>query len=253
MNDDEFIEAARNGDLEMVRLLINEVNPATRNNCAIRMASLHGHSEVVKLLLQDERVDPTADDNYAIHGASYNGHVEVVRLLLQDERVDPTVINNASIIGASQYGHTEVVKLLLQDGRVNPSARGNRPIQLASRNGHTEAVKLLLNDGRVDWRLANPDIKNELIKTSENNLKSELTNTYLTLKHSSPKVMGYPGIPKELLKQTAYLVPYQELCDVNSEIPPVKLVALAKILKVNHDDTIEWSKLCEKVKRVIVY
>jgi len=37
----------------------------------------------------------------------------------------------------------------------------------------------------------------------------------------------------------------------NSEIPPVKLIALAKILKVDYDDKIEWSKLCDKVKHVI--
>ena len=65
-------------------------------------------------------------------------------------------------------------------------------------------------------------------------------------------------IPKEILRQTVrqavYLNPYQELCEVvkNSNIPPIKLVALAKILKVNYNDKIPWNELCDKVKEAIL-
>jgi Ankyrin repeats (3 copies) len=45
------------------------------------LASYNGYSEVVKILLMDERVDPSADDNEAIKWASANGHLEVVKLL----------------------------------------------------------------------------------------------------------------------------------------------------------------------------
>ncbi len=118
-----------------------------------------------------------------------------------------------------------------------------------------EVVKLLLTDSRVDWRLAgNTD---QMVKDSENKLKSELTTSYLSLERSTPQI-GFEGkvksqIPKEIIKQTVYSGPYEELCMAvkNSEIPPVKLVALAKILKVEYDDKIEWSKLCDKVKHAI--
>ena len=55
----EFIEAAKRGDINNVRLLLADprVDPAARNNDAIRWASGNGHSEVVKLLLNDPRVD----------------------------------------------------------------------------------------------------------------------------------------------------------------------------------------------------
>ena len=33
---------------------------------AIRLAAENGHLEIVKLLLQDNRVDPSADDNWGI-------------------------------------------------------------------------------------------------------------------------------------------------------------------------------------------
>jgi hypothetical protein len=39
-------------------------------------ASLHGHLEIVTLLLQDSRVDPSADNNSAIQSASLHGHLE---------------------------------------------------------------------------------------------------------------------------------------------------------------------------------
>src|SRR5215217_300964 len=54
----------------------------------LKNASTTGHSEVVKMLLADERVDPSANNNSAIQGASMKGHLEIVELLLADERVD---------------------------------------------------------------------------------------------------------------------------------------------------------------------
>ncbi len=284
--NDEFIEAAEIGDTDKIKLLLtnSEVNPAALDNEAIRLASYNDRTEVVKLLLGDPRVDPAGNDNEAIRGASQNGHTEVVRLLLNDPRVDPTANNNHAIRLALKEHQEEIVKLLLTDPRVDPSAGNNFAIREASlhgqtelvqlllldqrvnpavdnnfavRHGHTEVVKLLLTDPRVDWRLANDDIKDDLIKNTENNLKTDLTTSYLTLERTSPQV-GFEGkvksaVPKEILKQTTYAGPYEELCMTikNSEIPPVKLVALAKILKVEYDDKIEWSKLCDKVKHAI--
>ena len=58
-------------------------------------------------------MDPTDYDNYAIIYASENGHTEVVKLLLLEERVDPSDDDNSAIKYAAIYGHTEVVNLLL--------------------------------------------------------------------------------------------------------------------------------------------
>ena len=86
--------------VEIVEGLIKEgFDLDADDNWAIRVASVDGHSEVVKLLLQDPRVDPSDDDNYAILLASDNGHSEVVKLLLQDERVK----NSLSEIRLANY------------------------------------------------------------------------------------------------------------------------------------------------------
>lgn len=61
---------------------------ASGSNYAIKKASQKGHLEVVKLLLDSEKVDSSAENNYAIKQALKNGHVKVVRLLLADERID---------------------------------------------------------------------------------------------------------------------------------------------------------------------
>src|SRR4051794_37732016 len=70
------------------------------------MASYNGHTDIVKLLLKDNRVNPSADKNHgkiesnlsdnttAIQEATRNKHIDVVKLLLQDNRVDPSDDNN---------------------------------------------------------------------------------------------------------------------------------------------------------------
>ena len=49
--------------------------------------SSNGYIEIVKILLQDNRVDPSDRNNYAIQCAMENGHIEIVKLLLKDKRV----------------------------------------------------------------------------------------------------------------------------------------------------------------------
>lgn len=85
---------------------------ADPRNYPIRLASQNGHTDVVRLLLQDDRVNPASNSNQALLSASKRGHVGVVRLLLQDRRVEPAI--NDAIRVASTYRHADVVALLFQ-------------------------------------------------------------------------------------------------------------------------------------------
>ena len=189
--------------------------------------------------------------------AIQKGDTDKVKLLLTNPKVNPAADNNHAIQSASVNGRTGVVRLLLNDPRVDPADDNNFAIRLASGQGHIEIVRLLLADPRVDWRLASTNIKEELIKNTENLLKNELTTSYLSLERTTPQIKYdqtvKSAVPKEIIKQTVYAGPYEELCMTikNSEIPPVKLVALAKILNINHNDKIEYTKLCDKVKHAI--
>ena len=132
------------GSALAVRVMIElGVDPCVNNNWSIRYASQNGHTEVVRLLLEDKRVDPSAVNNCAIQYASQDGHLEVVQLLLEDKRVDPSTGDNYAIRYASSTGRLEVVRLLLGDKRVDPSSSNNCAIRWACKNGHTEVVLLL--------------------------------------------------------------------------------------------------------------
>src|ERR1700733_14379838 len=74
-------EACKNGQESIVDYLLRSAKlllPSV-NQCFF-VASEKGRTEVVRLLLTDERVNPTADNDYAIRLATQNGHTEVVRL-----------------------------------------------------------------------------------------------------------------------------------------------------------------------------
>ena len=49
------------------------------------MASRYGYTEVVRVLLSDDRVDPSANHNYAEISASLHGHTEIVQMLEEYE------------------------------------------------------------------------------------------------------------------------------------------------------------------------
>jgi len=151
--DNYAIQIASNvGHTNVVKLLLQDkrVDPSANKDYSIRKASKNGHADVVRLLLKDGRVDPSAREDYSIGKASENGHADVVKLLLEDGRVDPSRTANYAILVASENGHVEVVKLLLKDPNVNPSAQVNYAIRAAAKNGHLEVVELLLKDPRVN-------------------------------------------------------------------------------------------------------
>ena len=250
-----FMKAVINGDLEKVKLLLADPNfdPSANNGYPIRMASASKYPEIVKLLLADSRVDPSANDNSAIKWASKNNRIEVLKLLLADPRVDPSADHNSAIQQASYYGHFEFVKLLLDDPRVDPSANDNYAIRWASRNGHTEVVKLLLSDPRVDWRDISEFMKIRLMKDADITLKEELKASLLSINRITPKMRidkerEKALIPKSVRKNIIYRAQYEELSLLKREIPPIKLIALANLLKVQYDVNISWKELCGKVK-----
>ena len=161
------LENIRNNNIPFVKVLlqIKNLEPTDCLSCllsnAVSLATQHGHTEIVRLLLEDGRADPSANDNNAIKHACCEGHIEIVRLLLQDPRVNPDVnyYGVTTITLAIENGHVDVVRLLLEDGRADPSSQFNLAIRNASEKGHTEIVQLLLQwssgTNRVDPTMFN--------------------------------------------------------------------------------------------------
>ncbi|PRP81370.1 ankyrin repeat domain-containing protein 50-like [Planoprotostelium fungivorum] len=175
-NNEALINASKEGNCEMVRLLFIDprVDPSKVGDNAIRFAVEKSRTKTVKLLLSHpltkgwqgctwsysreqhgrrysaerqaiERrlmahplADPSIVDNYTIRYAAINGCIQLVRALLADPRVDPSAQDNEAIRGASKYGHDEVVRLLLAHPKVDPSARDNEAIQKAVKHDHSK-------------------------------------------------------------------------------------------------------------------
>lgn len=140
-------KAAFDGQTEIVRLLLSDprVNPA--NGLALYWASTHGYADIVEILLKDGRSDPS---DGPLRRAVENAHTNVIRVLLGDERVDPAANGNAAIREACRYGNVATVRILLSDERVNPADNNNAALRKACRYGNVATVRILLEDERVD-------------------------------------------------------------------------------------------------------
>jgi ankyrin repeat protein len=92
-------------------------------------------------------VNPSADKNLAILNAIKSNHTEVARLLLQDNRVKPSGYNNIAIRWAVYYGRTGLVNLLLQDPLVDITdcAFGElNAVEIAKTPGHPHIAEMLV-------------------------------------------------------------------------------------------------------------
>ncbi len=107
---------------EMMRIIL--LNPNTNitvfNYIAFRHACYKGHTEIVKMLMNDPR-HISRYNNYCLNCASENGYTEIVRLLLPVS--DPTNNLCESIKSARKNGHTEIVNLLSSSITIRKSSR----------------------------------------------------------------------------------------------------------------------------------
>lgn len=86
-----------------------------------------------------------------LHVAAAQGHTEVAKLLLENDRFDNTLVNkrdsqqNTALHLAAQYGHLDMVRLLLDHGfdAKLTGANGKLPIGLANQAGKPDIVELL--------------------------------------------------------------------------------------------------------------
>lgn len=131
------------------------------------LAALAGRMDVMRLLLEDERVDVSAQNptpsvnpvahSTLLHRVVAQGLYNVTELLLQSPRIDHETellgSNSCTVLyKAVEMGHRRLIKLLLNDGRSDPNflSSGQTPLHCAIREGRLEAMRLLLADPRID-------------------------------------------------------------------------------------------------------
>ncbi len=171
------MESAIDGNLQVVRDLLGagaNVNAqGSDGRTALFVASQEGHLEVIKLLLQTDKVDvnlQTTNGETALHASSLYGHLEVVRELLQNNKVDvnlqttngATALHASSLNGsdgwtalilACQQGHVEVVRELLQNNKVDVNLQttdGATALHVVTEYYKPKVVSLLLEHDNLD-------------------------------------------------------------------------------------------------------
>lgn len=125
--DLNLISAVKNGDLDVVKGLVDSGADVTAsNNYAVKLAAMGNHLPIVRYLVESG-ADINDDDNdkwdypdwpvgsTAVAWAAAHGYLEIVRYLVESG-ADITMDNNCAIKEAVTNGHMLVVKFLILSG-----------------------------------------------------------------------------------------------------------------------------------------
>jgi ankyrin repeat protein len=130
--------------------------------------------EKVKIFLKDENIDPSENENHSIRIAIMVGSTEIVKLLLEGERIQFKNRINILYIAATQ-GHIDIVKLLLNDPRINPAMDNNLTTRHIVGYNQPEILELLWGNEKIKSTLQQDDYElySELTKQDIKNKISE--------------------------------------------------------------------------------
>ena len=159
----ELVKATKQNNIKKVQEILRQknidvdfVDSNYYNWTSLHYACTNGFLEIVKLLLQDERVEVNKQDNgyTPFYIACANGKIEVVKYMMQDQRIDVNKQDNCNgtpFHAACQNSKIEVVKHMMQDQRIDINKQDNyntTPIWAACDNNRTQIVQVILQSGR---------------------------------------------------------------------------------------------------------
>jgi ankyrin repeat protein len=112
-----LFDAARNGDIELLRSYLDAGAPATLTNSAgdslLMLAAYHGFAETVQLILHHGGDANAANDRgqTPLAGAVFKGYSDVARVLL-DAGADPDAGTPSARAAARMFARTDILELL---------------------------------------------------------------------------------------------------------------------------------------------
>ena len=163
---EQLIYACKDGDLNKVKYLVEmqHVDPHTcrdeqYHNTPLHLASLYGHLDIVRYLVEDRNCDVKCRNKYKttpLHFAAYKSRLDVVKYLIIERGCDPMCRGRYGappLHSACLDGRLDVIKYLLEDVKVDSSCRdvnNSTPLHIAVLGGQLSAVKLLVEDYLCD-------------------------------------------------------------------------------------------------------
>jgi ankyrin repeat protein len=149
--------AARNGDLDIVKLLISlgtQIDVKNRRLQTPLLWAIHnGHLAVVNFLIE-KGADILTQENEGdtpLSWAAYTGQLRIIERLLECPNININIEKkegayNTPLHWASYNGHTEIVRLLIAKGAdfKKKNDMGDTPLDCAIHNGHTETAEFLM-------------------------------------------------------------------------------------------------------------
>ena len=138
----QLIEASKDGNLSQVKSLIIEgADIHAWEDCALNEAARNGQLEIVKYLVEDCDANVHAWDERTLRWAAWNGQLEIVKYLVS-KGANVHARDNWALRRAAWKGHLDVVKYFATIG-VNVHAQNGLALSMAAEGGHLEVVKYL--------------------------------------------------------------------------------------------------------------
>ena len=157
-SESSFIDCAEKGDIEAAKMFISEgININACDNegqSALMRASLFGHNEMVRLLLDkgaDIKIRNKETQSTALMEAVAGNHADVIRLLAQNgaDVNERDVLNRTPLHVACMWGFIEVADTLIELGSNTDALdmTDQTPLMVAEQNGNTKIVEFLKSAG----------------------------------------------------------------------------------------------------------
>jgi ankyrin repeat protein len=175
-SDKDLIKACKDGDTKWIQDYIKQVvNFYNIHDYALYISSLNGHSDIVKLLIENigadihvrndavlkfyaKRGDLTmikwldehcadihVDNNYVLRISAQNGYLKIVEYLVESGAIINSN-NGIALRSAIEHGHLDVVRYLVSHG-ANINASNDDAIYLAKKHKHLDIANYLIKYG----------------------------------------------------------------------------------------------------------
>jgi ankyrin repeat protein len=137
------IEKDKEGFVRFLLLARPDLERHTYDDNSVVVAARNGNANIVRMLL-DAGADVHAQNDKALRMSAKEGHIDVVRFLLQ-AGADVHANNDKALMHAVQFQYKEIVQMLLSAG-ADVHNNSDQVLNSALR-GHKDIVLLLLNAG----------------------------------------------------------------------------------------------------------